>query len=482
MKRILKSIFAIAAFAVALVSCKKPIDDPVPGPGPDPVEEGIEINQLFILGEATETGWSLDNMDAFVGDKNIWSWEGVLYANKDFRFPLQKTDFWPCLVKSTESDTCVALASSEDENNPFRVDQDGIYSITISSTSLAIIIELISPVLPEQDPITELYMLGDACDTGWSLDAMTAFENKGNGIFEWEGHLNAAGEFRFPLQKQSNVWWPCLVMGATEGTLAIGHGDDEKNQIPIDKDGIWHIKVDVNAMTYEMTLVKEDGPEEGGIEVSELYVLGDATDTGWDLGAMTAFENKGDGKFEWEGHLKPTGQFRFPLQKESNVWWPCLVKGAEEGTLALGKGDGDNNAFTVDTDGIWHINVDTKAMTYSMNYVGEYVPSGITITELYVLGSACDTGWDLGAMTAFVSQGNDIWVWEGHLIADGEFRFPLQKEANMWWPCLVMGAEEGKLAVGVGDSDNKPFHVSADGNWRITVDTKAMTYTMVQAN
>ena len=64
-----------------------------------------------------------------------------------------------------------------------------------------------TPEPPVDEPefeVKELYMLGSACDTGWSLDEMQAFANDG-GIFTWTGNLNSEGEFRFPLQKVSNL-------------------------------------------------------------------------------------------------------------------------------------------------------------------------------------------------------------------------------------------------------------------------------------
>ena len=101
------------------------------------------------------------------------------------------------------------------------------------------------------------------------------------------------------------------------------------------------------------------------------------------------------------------------------------------------------------------------------------------INELYVLGDACDAGWSINDMVAFTKNG-DIFTWEGNLKASGEFRFPLQKVPNQWWPCLVMGNAEGTLKVANSDGENNPLHVAADGNYQIVVNAAALTYTITK--
>jgi len=216
--------------------------------------------------------------------------------------------------------------------------------------------------------ISELYVLGSACDTGWDLDIMTAFTKTADNVFEWEGHLKANDEFRFPLQKQSNVWWPCLVMGEKEGTLAIGKSDDEKNQIPVTKGGVWHITVNGNDATYKMELVLEDVKDP--VNVEHLFMLGDACDTGWSLDDMTEFTSTVKGVFEWEGNLQTGKEFRFLIQNEPAIaWWPCFVMGEKEGTLVVGQGDDDKNQIPLSKSGVWHVKVDTRTYTYVMTFV-----------------------------------------------------------------------------------------------------------------
>jgi len=106
--------------------------------------------------------------------------------------------------------------------------------------------------------ITELYILGDAVSTGWSLDDMEAFTAGEGSVFTWTGAITANKEFRFPLQKVSDTWWPCLVKGTDDGWLAFGWSDADKNQIPVTEDGTYTITVTAaNPFEISYTIVKQ---------------------------------------------------------------------------------------------------------------------------------------------------------------------------------------------------------------------------------
>ena len=127
-----------------------------------------------------------------------------------------------------------------------------------------------TPEPPVDEPefeVKELYMLGSACDTGWSLDEMQAFANDG-GIFTWTGNLNSEGEFRFPLQKVSNQWWPCLMISADGKSLVYGTSDDEKVIYNVPETGNYTITIDARDVKNMAVEVVYNGPVTEGPEVS----------------------------------------------------------------------------------------------------------------------------------------------------------------------------------------------------------------------
>ena len=208
-----------------------------------------------------------------------------------------------------------------------------------------------APSTPSQPQVTELYMLGGACDTGWSLDSMTAFTYNGS-AWVWEGNLKI-DPFRFPLQKVSNQWWPCLVPNA-DGTAVTYETTDVDNTYRVPAEGYY--KVTVNPETYALTIEHLGDRREPAVNVTELYMLGSACDTGWSLDDMTAFENN-NGIFTWIGNLKSGEEFRFPLQKVSNGWWPCLMISADGTQLVYGQSDNDKVVYHVPATGVYKITI-----------------------------------------------------------------------------------------------------------------------------
>ena len=670
-------------------------------PGDDPGDES-EITELYLLGEACDTGWDLNRMAAFELVDGLWTWTGNLKPDDGegdaevFRFPLQKVPgaFWPCLVPNADG-TAVTYAEDEVENT-YTVETDGNYKITINPENLAMTIERLGDRVVPEFTVTELYMLGGACDTGWTLADMTAFENN-NGVFTWTGHLKANEEFRFPLQKVPDpaMWWPCYMISADGQSLVLGQKDEDKVVYKVAQSGIYTITINLTNLenpTVSIELVEEDvvpvwgivgswdewaaaqpmsvegeyhvikgveftaetafkfrygdswddanvigaagevvvdnacvgghpgvdikpgvagtydiyldveglrfyimaegntpadavvptlskvvvycakfsefdnsnlytynpefakwpglvgelvevedaeyykweidGVELGGswnavftnadgsvqtvdvtgltfseeqwfvvsteqsngkylanqvdgpevvvpepenpdYQVSELYMLGGACDTGWGINEMTAFENV-NGLWVWEGNLKPGGDneaFRFPLQKVENGWWPCLVPNADGTAVILGTADGVANTYRVPSDGYYRVTVDPVTGALTIERLSDRVNPTIEVTELYMLGGACSTGWDLNAMEAFTND-NGVFTWTGELKAEEKFRFPLQKVENVWWPCLMISADGTQLVYGVGDADEVIYHVAETAEYTITVDVR----------
>lgn len=289
MKKIFKLTAPVVAVLVGFSACQK-----TPEPAPQPVSEDpsetpvvesddpqqpsdkLVIEHLYPVGAALPWGW--DNMAAeeMTNNGGIFTWQGEIKAHEDFKFLLQKEEngWWPGLVRDKDSvdPYAIIVGTGDNMDVKFHVDEHGIYLITINakdSEAIKMTVELKEKINDDPIVVTELYLLGDSTAWGWSLDDMEAFENKGDGLFTWTGELTAGGELRFPLQKKSNTWWPCLVKGATDGTLAVGYSDNDKNNIDVPEDGTYTINVNSNEMTY--TIEKQAAPEPSDITVTPLF-------------------------------------------------------------------------------------------------------------------------------------------------------------------------------------------------------------------
>ena len=215
---------------------------------------------------------------------------------------------------------------------------------------------------PSDDPgkqtyqITELYPIGEALDCGWDILSTVGMTAK-DGIFTWEGNVESGKEFKFLCQKEADKWWPGLIRDNTKDdpfAIIFEETGSKDIKFSVDKNGKYRFTInakDIDALTLEVELLEEH--TEAPIDIEELYILGSATATGWSIDDMEQLSTTGDGVFKWSGSLKAKdgsddAKFRFPLQKQSNVWWPCLVSGDEEGTVAIGKGDAaDSKQLTI---------------------------------------------------------------------------------------------------------------------------------------
>ncbi|MGN0190340.1 MAG: SusF/SusE family outer membrane protein [Candidatus Cryptobacteroides sp.] len=329
----------------------------------------LEITELYILGDATATGWALDAMEQFSEEDGIFTWEGPLMAEKRFRFPLQKIPdtWWPCLMAGENGKILLGTCDEDEVNTP--VAENGVYRIVIDTKNredITYTITLVSQGIPDPE-ITVLYMFGDATVGGWDLTAKSPFENN-DGIFTWTGKLKASGVFRM---NTSEGFFPAIVLekGTTKAVYCVDWYEELYDQFSVAEDGEYTVVVDArqwDAITYTITPY-EGGEESGGEEgegklvISELYILGDATENAWALDTMPAFTND-NGIFTWQGNLKSTGDFRFPTQRIPNVWWPCLEI-SSDGSEIWYDADGSKhpvNPYRVSADGVYLIVIDAK--------------------------------------------------------------------------------------------------------------------------
>ena len=370
MKKLFYSLMIMAS--VLAVSCNKndkpdgskdpSKDAPSADPSDNPDDGTISIDEIYIYGSATEFGWDLSKAEAFTDNGGgLYSWQGYLEAGAPFRFPLQKSADWPALMVDEDGETII-LGRSEADIVTYTLEVSGIYDVLIdarNSDQLTAALDLVEMDYSKLE-IEHLYILGEATATGWSLDIMEELDNN-DGLFTWEGPLKADKRFRFPLQKEPNVWWPCLMLGPDNKVL-YGMGDADEVNTPVAEDGIYNVEIDTrdrSNMTWKVELKEAGLPE---IEITELWMLGDATVTGWSIDDMEAFELV-EGKFVWSGHLygEPAA-FRFMPQKRENGWFPAIVKVIETGESVYCENWDDTvyEMYTVPSEGDYTITVDAS--------------------------------------------------------------------------------------------------------------------------
>ena len=213
----------------------------VPGP------VGATYASLWVVGDATPNGWNIDNPNPMTKDPTNafqFKFNDILNAG-DFKIPVATgnwgTDFFMPLTNHPKlSETGVQLVPGGNPDNKWNISTAGAYKIVLNiSTTPFITIKAFTPY-------KQLWLVGDAVPSGWTIDAPTPMVlTAGNPYeFTYTGPLKA-GEFKIPTATGS--WDGDFFMPPTNGEGITG-----KDAIIISGgvDNKWKI---IEAGTYKIT-------------------------------------------------------------------------------------------------------------------------------------------------------------------------------------------------------------------------------------
>ncbi len=198
----------------------------------------IESATLYMVGDATPGGWSMDSPTAFTPDatnKYIFTWEGELVEG-NMKACLEPDGTFSCpFIRPTSpeveiSSTGVAspdFVYSVGPDDQWRVTEAGRYRITFDLENWTIAVDRLGDGSGDDDPktpieSTTLYMIGDATPGGWSMDDPTAFTSTEKYVFTWEGELKA-GEMKACLAPDGTFSCPFL-RPASDGCIIDENG------------------------------------------------------------------------------------------------------------------------------------------------------------------------------------------------------------------------------------------------------------------
>ena len=250
----------------------------------------------------------------------------------------------------------------------------------------------------------------------------------------------------------------------------------------------------------DIVLITEDLP----LIVSHLYMVGDATPTGWNIDSPTELTKDPSDKFIYTYHGKlSVGELKFPLS--TGDWGASFIYAPSSGTeineqgVASDKIDvrkgGDDNKWKVMKAGIYTITLNLKDYTIAAVYEGEEPPTPIATAWLTFIGDATPWGWDAGVLETAVKAGNDLFTktsdnplqftYEGHLNV-GEFKLAYDQTNISGWSNYIQAPEDGvtvshegvsKKGMAIGGADNK-WKVTEAGTYKLVFDLTNLTVTV----
>ena len=394
---------------------------------------------LYIIGDMTEGGWTPSAatlMERTSG--GVFSFECIAEEGDAFRFITTTSSEWPAYIPADGTENGLEFCPekpSETVGTDFIIPETSRYRITADLLDMEVTVE---------DIMTQtLYLIGDATPGGWDLSSLTEMEMTGKGQFTWTGTLMAGGEgFKFVTTRN---FWPGYVKAVEspdDMTLRYSETElpgDEDRKFQVDKNATYRVDVDLLALTVSVT-------EEGAAVFSTLYMIGDATDGGWELGDATQMENTSGNVYTWSGNLNK-GSLRFVVT--NTAFYPGYWKASddpEDMTLRYsetGLSGDDDRSFSIDEAGVYTVTVDTDALLLTMEKTGDVPVEPDAFSSIWIIGTAspAENGWSLDD-----ADGNDavtlkpsaddpyVFTWTGDL-KPGELKFScdLQRDWHGLW-------------------------------------------------
>ena len=298
--------------------------------------EDILSKTLYLIGDATPGGWSLDNLSEMeMTGKGQFTWTGTLStAGEGFKFVTTR-NFWPGYVKATEDPDDYSLeyfasdpGSTSGEDLKFKVPEVGEYTVNADLINMTV-----SYSKTGEAEFNTLYIIGDATPGGWDNNKATEMEPAGNGTYSWTGELNA-GSFRFIVTPGTfnPGYWKANDnpddMSIVYSETGLSGADDRS--FSISEAGNYTITADTEALVIS---IRNNGgsPEPQPEAFEAIWLIGDASpaSNGWSLddaetNDAVKMKPSSDNPylFSWTGSLK-NGELKFScdLQRDWNGIW-----------------------------------------------------------------------------------------------------------------------------------------------------------------
>lgn len=203
---------------------------------------------LWIIGDAAPSGWSMDKATALLSDENPSVYTGTIYllADKEFKF-LTEPDWgnpeYGAAPDAVMTDGTIALATGKDDNgySKLKVSESANYLITVDTDALTAKI-VKSEYQATEITLCSIFLVGSATPNSWSVMDGTPLYQSIDKPYEFERsnlHLTT-GEFKIATD----------LVGASHWDPAYWYfrDADDSNKIVLNQDGDlkWDITEDGN--------------------------------------------------------------------------------------------------------------------------------------------------------------------------------------------------------------------------------------------
>ena len=454
----------------------------------------IKTSTLFMVGDATPNGWSLDaatQLSATEEDPLVFTWEGPLTVG-EMKLCLATGSWDNPFIRPLSAGQMIGKSGLTDEtftmhagdpDDKWKVSEAGIYNLRFDlrnwTMSAAFVREQDAPVI-EPIKTDELYIVGSFSD--WNFLPM---EKKSEYIFVYEGGI-AAGEIK--VCAISGSWDAPFIRPETNGCKINKDGVEADNFIysvnpdnkwVVEESGVYRLTFDLENWTISTEYIGDFKP------AARIFMIGEATDGGWSWDAATVIEATAgnDNLFVWEGELG-RGTFKASDVKDfSAPFYRPAVPNCEVSDNGVASNEmvyteSPDDQWLVTVAGKYRLTFNTSDMTFNAEFLDkapERLPS------LYMIGDATAGGWSLDDATEITTDTENIYEWEG-VLKEGSMKACLTKDfsAPFYRPSKadVEISENGagdNAMVFTTDPDDK-WNVVKAGKYHLTFNLADMTF------
>lgn len=462
----------------------------------------VSVSALYMYGNANYTDWDYDNPTPLKKEGAfVYTFHGPLrqgqfklgtsVGNNYQAFIQPKTDGEIIGEEAVEAkDFCRPQYGAKERL--WKIDKDGVYKLEFNIQTLKYNAVYEGLLDSWDSPIesNSVFVVGTSIDVAWNLENAEQMmrDSKNSYLFTWTGNL-MPGSLRFAL---NNVSWDYPGLHPETDGVPVGKDNTLSNEAFRFTDNIannWEIKdrgnYTITVNLHDLTMsAKYNGecsqqPIDHNVRV---YLFGDATQAGWELGAGIPLEpvESSDYVFSVQTKLYP-GWMLFMLDNDS---WDRQIRpnvadspiGATPVFENFVYPNTNNTNWLVQFAGDYRLTVDLRNCTLSTEYI---IPDG---SMVFVYGDASAASWDLGQglpMTP-VAGAEQTFVWEGAL-QPGWLVFSLDNES---WDKMIrpVVADTPITPDAVLEDtfiyptkENSNWLVTTHGNYRLTVDVANRT-------
>lgn len=281
-------------------------------------------------------------------------------------------------------------------------------------------------------------LFGDASRYGWDKDnASPMIKDAVNpAVFTYKAWLKP-GDFKFILSNAD--WYPTWNKGADDTKLVKRLGDaDPDVKFTISTEGNYSVTIDTTLLTISIEAMTETTP----INFNTMFMVGDATPNGWDIGTSTELVKSATNpnEFSYTGNLN-VGDLKFPVNINWG-WGQDMFMKTSDILMFLGKTPDDSK---------WHI-----------SEAGNYVVTMNTSTLAISIVKQVNTGLMNGVQGKTTALSSTIVGDHLNVLNRGNFKYRIYNVTGA--PVLKGNSADGIISVSnlnkgiyILSIDNKSF-------------------------